>query len=197
MSLELENKEESKEDHTKQINYLHLVSVEDNLDKLLGFYYWKRYVAAAFWSNISTPINLAITLMTAMTTAQAATLNLFSNSITSTISIVTFALTVINTFFKPHLQMTQNIGIMEQWNSVGVDFELIFYDNNKYNEYELFIEKYQKIQERINEIRKMDGPDTINFLTDLIHMISTKCCLKDINWLDHDIKDSFRKNLIN
>lgn len=60
MSLELENKE----DHTKQINYLHLVSVEDNLDKLLGFYYWKRYVSAAFWSNISTPINLAITLMT-------------------------------------------------------------------------------------------------------------------------------------
>ena len=35
MSLELENKE-SKEDHTKQINYLHLVSVEDNLDKLAG-----------------------------------------------------------------------------------------------------------------------------------------------------------------
>lgn len=93
--------------------------------------------------------------------------------------------------------MTQNIGIMEQWNSVGVDFELIFYDNNKYNEYELFIEKYRGIQERINEIRKMDGPDTINFLTDLIHMISTKCCLKDINWLDHDIKESFRKNLIN
>ena len=63
----------------RDINYLHLVSVEDNLDKLLGFYYWKRYIASAFWSNISTPINLAITLMTAMTTAQATTLNLFSN----------------------------------------------------------------------------------------------------------------------
>lgn len=192
--MELEIKE-SKD--SRKINYLHLVSVEDNLDKLLGFYYWKRYIAAAFWSNISTPINLAITLLTAMTTAQATTLNLFSNSITSTISIITFALTVVNTFFKPHLQMTQNITIMEQWNSVGVDFELIFYDNNKYNEYDLFIENYRKIQERINEIRKTDGPDTINFLTDLIHMISTKCCLKDVNWLDHDIKESFRKNLQN
>ena len=40
--------------------------------------------------------------------------------------------------------MTQNITIMEQWNSVGVDFELIFYDNNKYNQYDLFIEKYKK-----------------------------------------------------
>lgn len=86
---------------------------------------------------------------------------------------------------------------MEQWNSVGVDFELIFYDNNKYNEYDLFIENCRKIQERINDIRKTDGPDTINFLTDFIHMISTKCCLKDVNWLDGDIKDSFRKNLIN
>lgn len=75
MSFELEMKSESKEDHTKHINYLHLVSVEDNLDKLLGFYYWKRYIAAAFWSNLSTPINLAITLMTAMTTAQATTLS--------------------------------------------------------------------------------------------------------------------------
>ena len=133
--MELEIKESKDSVDSRKINYLHLVSVEDNLDKLLGFYYWKRYIAAAFWSNISTPINLAITLMTAMTTAQATTLNLFSNSITSTISIITFALTVVNTFFKPHLQMTQNITIMEQWNSVGVDFELIFYDNNKYNEY--------------------------------------------------------------
>jgi hypothetical protein len=54
MSFELEIKEsnesndsnDSKDDseNSKKINYLHLVSVEDNLDKLLGFYYWKRYI---------------------------------------------------------------------------------------------------------------------------------------------------------
>jgi hypothetical protein len=91
--------------------------------------------------------------------------------------------------------MTQNISIMEQWNTVGVDFELIFYDNNKYNQYDLFIGKYKKIQERINEIRKSDGPDTTNFFTDMIHILSTKCCLKGINWLDSGIKESFRQNL--
>jgi hypothetical protein len=175
-------------------NNVFIETIEDNIDKLLGFYYWKRYVASAFWSNISTPINLGITLLTALTTAQATTYNLFSTGVTSTLSIITFGLTVFNTFFKPHLTMTHNINIMGLWNNIGTDFEIIFYDKAKYNTPDVFIEKYKKIQERINDIRKNDGPDTTNFFTDLIHILSIKCycCLKDVNWLDKDMKTLYR-----
>ena len=44
----------------------------------IGFSWWKRYIAAAFWANISTPLNLGITLLTAITTGQAASQNLIS-----------------------------------------------------------------------------------------------------------------------
>jgi hypothetical protein len=50
--------------------------LENKIDQDLGFYFWKRYTAAAFWTQISTPINLLITLMTALTTAQSASSNI-------------------------------------------------------------------------------------------------------------------------
>jgi len=58
-----------------------LRTIENKLDKEIGFYYWKRYIASAFWSNISTPINLSITLLTAITTGQATTEQLLPQNI--------------------------------------------------------------------------------------------------------------------
>jgi hypothetical protein len=169
-----------------------MVTMEDNIDRTIGFYYWKRYVASAFWANISTPINLAITLLTALTTAQATTSNLFSSTTTSNLSITAFVLTIINTFFKPHLQMTQNVGLMEDWNKMGTNFEEIFFDDKKFSQKEEFMNRYKKLQSDMNELRKMDGPDTTNFVTDLIHYLSTKCCLRNIYWLDEDMKKMVR-----
>jgi hypothetical protein len=169
-----------------------MATMEDNIDRTIGFYYWKRYVASAFWSNLSTPINLSITLLTALTTAQATTTNLFSNTTTSNLSIAAFVLTIINTFFKPHLQMTQNVSLMEDWNKMGTQFEELFFDDKKLIQKEVFMERYKKLQSDMNELRKMDGPDTTNFVTDLIHYASTKCCLRNIYWLDEDMKKMVR-----
>lgn len=52
------------DEQKKFINFL-----ENKLNVDIGFYYWKRYVAGSFWAQLATPINLAITLMTALTTA--------------------------------------------------------------------------------------------------------------------------------
>ena len=57
---------------------------------------------------------------------------------------------------------------------------------------EVFMERYKKLQSDMNELRKMDGPDTTNFVTDLIHYVSTKCCLRNIYWLDEDMKKMVR-----
>jgi hypothetical protein len=186
--------DEIKSELEKNIKETYIQSLEDKIDCDLGFYYWKKYVAAAFWANISTPINLCITLLTAVTTAQATAQNLFSSSLTSSLSVAAFSLTVFNTFFKPHLQMSQNVEIMNKWNKIGTEFELLFYDIDKYTQQNIFIDKYQEMAQKMNELRVIDGPDTTNFLTDFIHSLATRCCLHDMKWLDKNMKESFRNN---
>ena len=39
----------------------------NSLNKNIGTYWWKKYITTAFWKNISTPINLSITILTALT----------------------------------------------------------------------------------------------------------------------------------
>ena len=54
-------------------------NIKEKLDKDIGFYFWKYYIAGAFWSNIATPINLCITIMSALVSAQANSDDLISN----------------------------------------------------------------------------------------------------------------------
>ena len=54
---------------------------ENKINYDIGYYWWKYYVYGAFWNNISTPINLAITIITALTTGQSASQNLISETL--------------------------------------------------------------------------------------------------------------------
>jgi hypothetical protein len=174
----------------KYINFL-----ENKLDTDIGFYYWKRYIAAAFWAQISMPVNLLITLMTALTTAQANAPGIISDSLYKEITIAALIITTLNTFFRPYEKMTVNIEIMKKWNAVGIEFESIYYSdmNNNYDETESnkdlteSITEYKALQTKISEIKKNEGPSTINFLTDIIHLVSLGTCLRGkALWLDQN-----------
>ena len=167
--------------------------LEDKLNTDLGFYYWKKYVAAAFWSQVSMPINLVITLMTALTTAQAASPNLLPDGVYRTISISALILTVVNTFFRPHEQMTQSLESMQRWNALGIEFEKVYY-NSANNNYGIHITdlsgsilQYAAIQEKMNALRGQEGPATMNWFTDMLHMVAAKTCLRRYQkWLDFE-----------
>jgi len=58
----------------ENINYIKLL--EKKIDEDLGYNYYKKYIAASFWAQISLPINLVITFITAITTAQATSENI-------------------------------------------------------------------------------------------------------------------------
>jgi len=167
----------------KKIDFLNFLETKLDLD--LGFYFWKRYVSSAFWSNISTPINLVITLLTGVTTAQATNTNLLSGNMSQVISITTLIITVLNTFFRPHEQYNQNTDLMKKWFALGNDFEEIYYTEDKYStNLEETIRKYKELQTKLNDL-KDEGMNSINFLTDLIHTIAQKTCLKKYEkWLD-------------
>ncbi len=91
----------------------HLDFLERKIDTDLGYYFWKKYIAAAFWSQVSTPLNLSITLLTAITTAQTNSGGFLSLTAARDISIVTLLLTVLNTFFTPLDQLNKNLVIVK------------------------------------------------------------------------------------
>lgn len=148
--------------------------LEARLNKDLGFSWWKKYIAAAFWSNISTPVNLAITILTALTTGQATTSNLLSQRTYVNISIATLLLSVINTFFRPHDQSATMVKMMNKFQSFGSTFEEIYYtDNNDLNDYKRRFDAYTTLQSAINAYKNQDSsPESQNFLSDFIHMVA-------------------------
>jgi hypothetical protein len=169
--------------------------IENKLNSDLGYLWWKKYIAGAFWSNISTPINLTITILTAIMSGQATTENLIPHNIYVNISITTLLLSTLNTFFKPHSQMSQNIDIMKTWYDYGNQFEKIYYsENTDLDDYKRRLEEYKKLYIEINKTKNAESPETQNFVTDLINYIVLNSCLKNkSNWLDMD-KELIHKN---
>lgn len=164
----------------------------DKINKDISWFYWKKYIAAVFWSQMSTPVNLSITLMTALTTAQANAPELLDTEIYKKLTIATLILTVINTFFKPHEKAQHNKEYMKRWSLVGIEFEKVYYSkkNNVMNSCasdDDAVNDYEKVEEKMNELRQKEGPDVTNFVTDFIHLICYLTCLKNYrNWIKID-----------
>jgi hypothetical protein len=160
----------------------HCAFLEEKIDIDLGFYYTKKYIATAFWSQLSMPINLALTFITALTTAQANTTGLLPEHLYSTISIAALILSVLNTFFRPHIQMSKNAEIMREYAKIGSSFEEIYYGNATVP---ASIEGYKTVQKTIADLRDKEGAETINFITDFIHLVARNSCLRSKQkWLD-------------
>lgn len=157
-------------DENPEVVKENMKTLEKNLNKVLAQNWWQKYVAAAFWSNISTPINLAITLLTTLTTGQAATDNLLSSQNFVSVSIASLILSVLNTFFRPHSQMNDNLEVMKKWQSIGSKFECIYYSKNHAKEdYERRLKGYARLQKEVHTLQNSPTPTSQNFFTDLIY----------------------------
>lgn len=176
--------------------------IETKLNNEIGYRFWKRYINAAFWSYISMPINLSITMLTALSTGQATTNNLLPKDLYINISLATLVMSVLNTYFRPYIQMTKNMELMNKWNELGCQFESIMYSESKYLEHiETRVEKYENLMIEVNELKKTETMDTQNFLTDSIYF-----GIRSMSWglkgrdswlsLDESYKSS-EKNRIN
>ena len=151
-------------------------NIKEKLDIDIGFYFWKYYIAGAFWSNIATPINLCITIMSALISAQANSDDLLPINMYKDISIGLLLLSTLNTFLRPHLEMNSNIEMKNKFDEFGTKFDQICYSN------EDDITKnqnYQELSNQLNSMRIKESPVSQNYLTDLIHIISTITCLRN------------------
>ena len=66
---------------------------------ILGSIFGKNILQLLFWAQISMPMNLTITILTALTTAQATSPDLLPESTFFKISVATLLLTVLKYFF--------------------------------------------------------------------------------------------------
>jgi hypothetical protein len=160
------------------------------LDKEIGHNYWKRYVASAFWSQISTPINLTITFLTAISTAQAQNDSIISHDMFAKLTIVSLVITTLNTFFRPHTQYASNKENMNKWREIGIRFEKEYFNRLEDKSDVSFDQKivaYTKLQEDVDALRTSEGSELVNFLTDFLYFIAHKTCLRRYKrWLDLD-----------
>ena len=180
---------------TSEVQYVEFL--ENKLNEDIGWYYWKKYIAAAFWSQISMPMNLVITLITALTTAQANAPNLLPEQIYKNLTYVSLILTVLNTFFRPHEKLQNNIKYMKEWNSLGIAFEKIYYSDINNSSKQIvrqsrenmlrLASEYNKLQDSANALRQKEGPDMMNFVTDLLFIVSYYSCLRNNrHWLERE-----------
>ena len=162
------------------ICYQEMCNIRDLVNRKIGYNWWKRYVAGAFWSNITTPTNLAITLLTAVTTGEVATKNLIPQSAGLAITLTTLLISTLNTFFRPHTKMTQNLEIMHKFTEFGNKFEEIYYGTVKpdlTNRDKITL--YKDLLKQINDYKNTETPENQNFLTDMIHLIVRNTCIKN------------------
>ena len=169
--------------------------LKEKIDKDLGFYYWKYYIAGAFWSNIATPINLTITILSALVSGQANTDSLLSLKLYKNLSIALLLLSTVNTFLRPHIQMNENVQMKKKYDALGSEFEKIVFSNISENQK---IKNYELIAEKIDQLRINDTPVSQNYLTDLIHIICRNTCLIEKNlWLNLLYKNSHNNEGVN
>jgi hypothetical protein len=171
---------------------LYMENLEKKLNEDIGFYYWKRYVASAFWSNISMPINLVITFLTALTAAQANTEALIPQELFAKISVASLIITTLNTFFRPHAQMSAAAESMQKWSAIGIEFETVYFadidkDYTLAQNIDDAVTKYLEVQKKVNDQRKAEGMGAVNFLTDMLHLLIFSTCAKRYKkWLPHE-----------
>ena len=197
-----ENAEIKRYEEDKELEKRHqyMKSLELKIDTEIGYRFWNRYVSAAVWSNISLPINLSITMLTALSTGQATTDNLLPRQLYVNISIATLVISTLNTYFRPHLQMNKNIELMNKWNVFGCEFEEMYYsEKNDLFQVNERIRGYEELIHRIHELKKNENMEGFNTMTDIIYCLlrMCKCFIKNKSrWLamDENLRDmsSFR-----
>jgi hypothetical protein len=167
--------------------------IKDYLKKInedIGFYWWRYYTYCAFWANISVPINLTITILTALTTGQTATGTLINNETSTIFGIVVLVVSIFNTFFRPTQQLNNNEEFKKKWSELGTKFEILYYDKI-HNSNEL-VQQEKKVEELFKEVGTIKRDTTNNYFIDLIFMITKRIIGDDITWIN---RKTFRKKM--
>jgi len=155
-------------------------TLQSSLNLRIGTQAWKKYISAAFWNYISTPINFTITLFTALTAGQTGTQTTYLTEKQLFIMLfVSFLLSIINTFFKLKEKAVLNYDASKKYDEFGATFESIYYmplSNEK--DLQTKLVKYKMLQEEINKYSQKESIENVNYFTELIYLCF-RCLFED------------------
>ena len=155
-------------------------TLQSSLNLRIGTQAWKKYISAAFWNYISTPINFTITLFTALTAGQTGTQSSYLTEKQLFIMLfVSFLLSIINTFFKLKEKAILNYDASKKYDEFGATFESIYYmplSNEK--DLQTKLVKYKILQEEINKYSQKESIENVNYFTELIYLCF-RCLFED------------------
>jgi hypothetical protein len=177
-------------DYHKKIEEL-----KNYLDFKIGYYYYDSYYNSWFWNNISMPINLALTLSTALMAAQASsTGSLLSENDYMILSFTTMILTTVNSYFKPQIKSMDSGATLTKWVELGYKLDNLLFENkcpeDLYKDYkDLFTDMHKQASSQAG---------SRNFLTSWWHYGLRKLYgPKSENWIKGPLSGFKNKNEIN
>jgi len=153
------------------------------INRDIGFYWWKRYLYCGFWSNISTPINLSITVLTALTTGQSATQSIVSDRTSTILGSIVLFVSIFNTFFKPNDQVASNVAILKKWQEHGAEFEEIVYlpEGTEHEQKA----KLQRLTELFKKTNLLKRDTHLTQCIDMLVYCIQQCCLRNhLHWIN-------------
>jgi len=178
-------------------NYLKKIEeLKEYLNSWIGFYYWETYYTTWFWTNISMPINLSLTLSTALIAAQASsTGNLLSEHDYMILSFTTMILTTVNSYFKPQIKSMDSNAVLIKWIDLGYKLDDLAFDIKTVEDQ--YIE-YKKLFSDVSKQASTQAGNK-NFLTSWWHYALRKWYGPESeNWISSkpipDVKKSEKKN---
>jgi len=157
-----------------------MLTLQSSLNLRIGTQAWKKYISAAFWNYISTPINFTITLFTALTAGQTGTQSTYLTDKQLFIMLfVSFLLSIINTFFKLKEKALLNYESSKKYDEFGAKFEDIYYmPLSCESDLKMKLIEYKILQEEINKYSQKESIENVNYFTELIY-ICFHCFFED------------------
>jgi hypothetical protein len=153
-----------------------MLTMQENLNIRIGTKRKKKYISAAFWNYISTPINFVITLFTALSASQTGTTNNFlSTNQVFYILLSTFVLSIINTFFKLKEKAQLNYDAAKMYEIFGSEFEDIYFTPiMEHGDVGKKLKAYNELHKKIMTYASNENIDGVNYITELIFYLWSK-----------------------
>jgi hypothetical protein len=155
--------------------------VESKLNRSLYVCWHRKYIAYVLWSNIGTPLNLSITLLTALTAGSGSSGSFLPESAVIGIQISVLIISALNTFFRPYVKANDNLKFMLEIQRFGARFDEIYYTPKgcfKEADYLTAMENYTKVFVEFNKYVSENSLEHKNYIVDIVYWILACTCAK-------------------
>jgi hypothetical protein len=181
-SLVISSLESSLEkDKKKKMRKGEMEFIETKLNKSLYVAWNRKYIGYLFWNNIGTPINLSITLLTALTASAPASSPFLSEYAITSIQLTVLIISAINTFFRPYVKASEHLKFILEIQKLGTQFDEIYYtpkSSFEEEEYILATQNYKKVLSAFNKYVSENSLEYKNICIDIIYYITINTILR-------------------